>query len=447
VIEIAESQDAYLSAYEGIARARRDRTPSWLEGLRARGMARFSALGFPTTRHEEWRFTNVAPLAARRFVPPTDGVGRVGRDAVAAFTFPEAAWPQLVFVDGHYAAHLSREGRLPRGTIVASLASVFERDPSRVQAYLGRYAGIDDHAFRALNTALLDDGAFVEIPPGADVGDPIHLLFLSTGAEGPTMSHPRTVIVAGRGSRARLVESYAGSGDTEYFTNAVTEILVGANAQLEHCKLQRESRRAFHLASTGIRLERDARFTSQAVTLGGGLVRNEITAVLGAEGIDCTLNGVYLGDGDRLIDNHTAIDHASPNCTSHEVYKGILDGRARGVFNGKIFVRPDAQKTDAKQTNQVLLLSDEATIDTKPQLEIFADDVKCTHGATVGQLDEEALFYLRSRGIPREDARSLLIYAFASDIVSRIGLEPVRARIDAVLMAQLPASLAHEAAS
>jgi len=310
-------------------------------------------------------------------------------------------------------------------------------DPGLVDPYFTRCAAFDRHAFTALNTALTEDGAFVYIPTGAVVPDPIHVLYFSTSAT-PIVTHPRTIVVVGDNSQVKLVETYGGPAAETYFTNAVTEIVGGERSLVEHYRVQRESFSAHHVSSTHIYLEKAAVFSQQNIVLGGGLVRNDIGAVLDAEGIECTVNGLYLGHGRRLIDNHTAIVHAKPHCVSHEIYKGMLDDHSRGVFNGKIFVRPDAQKTDAKQTNQVLLLSDHATINTKPQLEIYADDVKCTHGATVGQLDEESLFYLRARGIGHEQARAMLIHAFASDIIDRVTIEPLREALESQLLEQLP---------
>ena len=253
------------------------------------------------------------------------------------------------------------------------------------------------------------------------------------------MAHPRLLVLAGENSQVRLVESYAGlGGDGRYLTNAVTEVVGGENSVIDHYKLLLDSFQAFHIAATHIRLARSANFSSHSVTLGGGIVRNDIGVVLDGEGINCTLNGLYLANDRRLVDNHTTIHHARPHCCSHELYKGILDGQAHAVFNGKIVVAIDAQKTDAKQTNKTLLLSEDAQINTKPELEIFADDVKCTHGATVGQLDEDALFYLRSRGLGFDQARNMLIHAFASDLLNRITVKPIRAKLEAVLLEQLP---------
>jgi Fe-S cluster assembly protein SufD len=296
----------------------------------------------------------------------------------------------------------------------------------------------------ALNTALFEDGALITLADNTVAELPIQVVFLSTVTPAPAMSTPRVLVVLGRNSQAKLIETFGGLGPACGFTNAVTHIVVGDGSVLEHCRLQRESESAFHVGHTGFHLGRSSRSSSHAFAFGGLIARHDAVAVLGDVGADCTLNGLYLGGGARLIDNHTEIDHATPHGTSHELYKGILGGRARGVFNGRIRVRPDAQKTDAKQTNKTLLLSDDAQINTTPQLEILANDVRCTHGATVGQLDQDALFYLRTRGIGMEDARRLLVTAFAADVTSRIGLEQVRAELDRLLADRLPGLLAEE---
>jgi len=319
------------------------------------------------------------------------------------------------------------------GVTIGSLAEALNTKTKVVDRYLTRNAKFADSAFTALNTAFLYDGAFLNIPPGTVIRDPIHLLFISTGGGSERVSHPRNLIVAGENSQVSIIESYVGMRQDVYFTNVVTEMSIDRGAIVEHDTLQDESVRAFHIGTMYVHQGGASRFTSNAVSIGGALVRNNVNVVLDAEGCECTLNGLSMVAGTQHVDNHTLIDHAKPGCVSHELYKSILDGKARGVFNGKIFVRRDAQKTDAKQTNKTLLLSDEATIDTKPQLEIFADDVKCTHGATVGQLDEEQIFYLRSRGIPVETARDILTYAFASDVVNRIHVEPLREQLDEIL--------------
>jgi len=426
--------NSYLRDFTGTDSGSDAPGPVWLRGLRAAAAERFAAIGFPTRRDEEWRFTNVAPIVETPFTLASEAQSRLTVEGLRPFTYEGMGGTQLVFVNGHFHADLSSPA-FPQGVVVSSLASAMAAYPDLVRSHLGRYAQFDTQTFVALNTAALEDGAFVHIKRGVVVDEPIHLLFVSTPSAGPTVSHPRTLIIAEENCQATIVESYSGAVDQVYFTNAVTEVVAAENSVLDHYKVQRESVKAYHVATMQLQLARSANFSSHSIALGGLLVRNDANAYLGGEGIECTLNGVYLGNDRQVIDNHTAIDHAMPRCNSHEVYKGILDGHSRGIFNGKIYVRQDAQKTDAKQTNQTLLLSPTAQIDTKPQLEIFADDVKCTHGATIGQLSDEALFYLRARGIPQDQARALLTYAFAGDIVSRIKVDAIRAQLDQVLLA------------
>jgi Fe-S cluster assembly protein SufD len=347
-------------------------------------------------------------------------------------------------VNGRLAPELSRTANLPEGVHVGSLAAAVTEQSDVVQRYFGQLADFGTRAFTALNTALASDGAYVYIPDGVILEQPLHVLFVTTGSptSGPIMSSARALIVAGDRSQSRIVETYVGPRETTYFTNAVTEMFAGENAVVDHYKVQQESFAAFHIASMHIHAARSAVVSSHSFSLGGKLVRNDVSALLDGEGAECTLNGLYLADGDRLIDNHTAIDHAKAHCPSHEIYKGILGGQARAVFNGKIIVRQDAQKTDAKQTNRALLLSDNAAINTKPQLEIFADDVKCTHGAAIGQLDEDAIFYLRARGLTYFEARDMLIHAFAGDILDRVKVEPLRVALEGELYAQLAKDLA-----
>src|SRR5579864_3460077 len=367
----------------------------WVQALREAAFQRFSELGFPTTHDEEWRFTNVAPIARTRF-----DVGQPERPATGV---PDLPFP-----------------------------------PDEAQPYLARHALYDQNAFVALNTAFLGGVTFVRVPRGAVVEKPIEITHRAgkVGDPGrgpsrlPHVKHPRTLIVVGADAHCTIVETYIGTG--AYFTNAVTEIVAGDGAVVDHYKVQQESPGAFHVATMQATLGRSANFSSLSISLGGALVRNDVNATL-SEGTEATLNGLYIVNGQQHIDNHTQIDHAKPHGTSHELYKGILDGRAAAVFNGRIIVRKDAQKTDSKQTNKNLVLSDEAVIDTKPELQIFADDVRCTHGATIGQLDAEALFYLQSRGIGKSQARSLLTYAFAQDIIDRVKVPALKDRLEAVL--------------
>jgi Fe-S cluster assembly protein SufD len=365
---------------------------SGLEEVRRRAAEIFETRGFPTTRDEEWRFTNVNPIAKNRF--------------------PLAAPSNSGF----------------------SLKAALERTPELVEAHLGRYAELDGNPFVALNTANFEDGAFLYVPDNTVVEKPIWIDYKATSER---TTHPRNLILVGANSQVQIVERYSGSG--RYLTNAVTEIVIGENSNVEHVKLEEESGEAFHVATIQAKQARNSNFKTHNICLGGMLVRNDVNAVL-STGSEGTVNGLYLLNGKQHVDNHTGIDHTEPYANSHELYKGILDGSSSAVFNGKIFVRKDAQKTDAKQTNKNLVLSENATINTKPELQILADDVRCTHGATVGQLDEEALFYLRTRGIGRTEARNLLIYAFARDVIERIGVAEVRSYLETALFEVLTQS-------
>ena len=432
--QLADKLQPWIAAIE----ARPQGGPRWLQELRDRGAARFAALGFPTTRDEEWRFTSVATIASTEFrLAPAK---RLDADGLNGFVYTDASH-RIVFVDGHFAPELSRTAGLPTGTRFGSLAAAVIEDGDTVARYLGQLAEFGSRAFSALNTAFMDDGAFVQIPDGAVLEAPLQILFVSTGGSS-TMSHPRLLLIAGDRSQSRVVETYVGAPDLGYFTNAVTEVVLGENAVVDHYKVQEESTQAFHVASMHVHAARSSTFSSHSFTLGSKLTRNDVFAVLDGEGAECTLNGLYLADGNRLVDNHTTIDHAKAHCPSHEIYKGILGGKARAIFNGKIIVRPDAQKTDAKQTNRALLLTDDAVINTKPQLEIFADDVKCTHGAAIGQLDDDALFYLQARGLTFFEARDLLIHAFAGEILDRVQIEPLKRALESELYAQLARDLA-----
>jgi Fe-S cluster assembly protein SufD len=433
--QVAEKPSAFASALE----RRPQGGARWLEDLRSRGAAKFAALGIPTSRDEEWRFTNVTPIGAIDFQPAGQISGTA--DRLNGFAYTDAP-VRLVVVNGRFDTTLSRVKGLPAGVHAGSLATALTDDADVVQRYFGQLADLNARSFTALNTAFVQDGAFVHVPEGVAVDAPIHVVFVSGGEGAHVMAHPRTLVVAGAGSQVTVIESYIGAAGETYFCNAVSEVFVGENAAVTHYKVQEESLEAFHVGALHAHTSRHARFSSHSFALGGRIVRNDASAILDGEGGDCTLNGLYLADRDRLVDNHTTIDHAKPHCGSHEVYKGILGGTSRAVFNGKIIVRQDAQKTDAKQTNRALLLTDGATINTKPQLEIFADDVKCTHGAAIGQLDDEAIFYLRARGMTYAEARDMLIHAFAAQVLDGITVEPLRAALEAELFEQLAKDLA-----
>lgn len=427
----AELQGRYLAEF---IRAMPGREIPWLARLRKEAFARFAEKGFPTTREEEWKYTSVAALEKISFAtaPPAEP------GEIAPFGFPGADCHQLVFINGRFAPALSRLLPLPAGVRIASLADVLEQYPERLEARLTRASGTENRPFAALNAAFVTDGGCIELAPGAVVEAPIHLLFLTASGGRAVMTHPRSLIVAGEGSRAMIVEHYAALDDGTYFTNAVTEVALGRNAQIEHLKLQEESFKAFHIAVIEAHQDAGSRYASHSVSLGALLARNDINTALDGEDANCELNGLYLADDRQHVDHHTRIDHTQPRGTSRELYKGILAGRARGVFSGKVMVHEGAQKTDARQTSRNLLLSRDAEVDTKPQLEIYADDVKCSHGATVGQLDEDMIFYLRSRGIDEAAAKGLLTHAFAAEVLNRISSEPIRHVLEARLLARLP---------
>jgi Fe-S cluster assembly protein SufD len=404
--------------------AERVSAPAWLVTLRAQGAERFAATGYPTSKDEDWRFTPVAPIARAQFAPSAPAT--VTAAALAPFIFGQAEWPRLVFVNGRFDASLSSVTALPAGMTVSSLAETLGAADPALERHLGRHVKVDVTPFVAQNTAEFADGAVVQVAPNADLGLPVHLVYVTApGTVGA--SHTRNLIVIGQSARAALIESYVTLGDADtYLTNVVSEVVVGANAWVEHVRIQRESEQSYHVGLTHVEQARDSHYRNFTFAMGGALSRHDLHVRLNAPNVEALMYGLYLGRNEQLVDNHTTIFHDHPDCRSWEVYKGVLDDRSHGVFNGKIFVTPEAQKTDAKQTNRALLLSDTAAIDTKPQLEIFADDVKCTHGATVGNLDTLMEFYFRSRGIPAEAARRHLVYAFCAEVIAEVAIEPVR---------------------
>ena len=431
----ATDHDRYLVEFETLEKDLAS-GPERLRQLRHQAIDRFATLGFPTLKMEEWRFTNVAPIARTEFNLAPERGGIVLGD-LAPYRYADSI--QLTVVNGHLVPEFSDLRCLPEGVIVCSMAESLASHAEKIDEYLGKYAGFENHAFVALNTALFRDGVFVYVPKGVVVERPINLVNIArpTGDQ-PVAMFPRNLFVASESSQVTLVEQFATVGEGPYLTSPVTEIVVEDNATVDHYKLQRESSDAFHMATFQIHLGRDGNFSSHSISWGGGLVRNDVNAVLDGEGSEATLNGLYMVEGNQLVDNHMRVDHAQAHCDSHELYKGILEGKSRAVFNGRIYVHEGAQKTDAKQTNRNLLISRDAVCNSNPQLEIFADDVKCTHGSTVGQLDDLAVFYLRSRGIGEEAARSLLTYAFAADIVERIKVQPVRQDLEEFLFRRLP---------
>jgi Fe-S cluster assembly protein SufD len=427
-------QDAFVAAFA----EREAGGPSWLREPRRSAIARFAERGLPTTRDEEWKYTNLAPLAAMPLDLAADGAGEAPTDdALVPFLIGPASWNRLVFVNGRYVAKLSTVRSLPAGGHVGSLAEALITHAEVVRPYLATGAGQSDDAFGALNAAFWADGAFVRVPAGTSVEEPIQLLFLATPREAPHAEHPRSLIVLEPGSRLVLVESHVALGASAYLTNAVTEVVLRPGADLDHHRIVLEGREAIHVGQTRVREERDSRFASCTVVFGGRLVRNDVSAVLDAEGAECRLSGLFVVGGEQHVDIHTVIDHVAPRATSRQLYKGVLDGTARGVFSGRVVVRPDANGTDAHQTNKNLLLSDGVEVDSKPQLEIFADDVKCSHGAADGQLAADAIFYLKSRGLDEASARTLLTYGFANEVLAQIRVGPIRSWCEDLLTGRL----------
>lgn len=412
--------------------------PRWLRELRQDAFALFCEMGFPTTKNEDWRFTNVSAISQGTFRLSPDAHQPITGDDLQPFHIPGTVC-RLVFVNGRFAPELSDLGSLPAAAKVGSLAAEIANNPRVVEPHLGRYINSGRDGFSALNTAFIEDGAFVFLPRRAIIEAPIHLLFISATDGTPAMAHPHTLILAEEKTQAGIVEDYVSLGNGAFFSNVVTELVAGENAVISHYLIEREDQQAYNVSTLRLQLARSANVSSHSVLLGGALVRNNVHPVLAGEGGECLINGLFIGNGRQHMDNYMLVEHASPHCSSRQFYNGILDGNSHGVFHGRIIVHKDAQKTDAKQTNRNLLLSDNAQIDTKPQLEIYADDVKCTHGATIGQIEENALFYMRSRGIDEASARRLLLFAFASESLQRMKSDTVRGYLEDVIRQWLPA--------
>jgi len=438
MVEVAERHTAWVEEFEPFLSGLTLGGPEGLAEKRREAIDRFATLGFPTRRDEEWKYTSVDKIATGDFTLAKryDAHGITDAD-LNRWCFDVGDAHRIVFVNGLFSPELSDVGKLPGGAGVDSLAASLASDET-IAAHLARHAAFDQRGFVALNTAFLTDGAFVHLAKGAALRKPVHLVYVATAGDRPVVCHPRNLFVAEEDSEGAIVETHVGPDGKVVFTNEVTEVVLGPNARLQHYKLNRTGDRALHVSMLQTYQERTSNFYSQNICLGGDLTRNDIDLYLDGEGIDSTIDGLYYISGTQHVDNHTRVDHAKPHCQSHELYKGILDGEATSCFSGKIFVHEKAQKTDAFQSNRNLLLSETALANTKPQLEIFADDVKCSHGATIGQLDRDALFYLRSRGIPERTAKSLLTYAFANDVIQRVKVEALREALDRHLSHHVP---------
>ena len=409
---------------------------AWLDARRAAALERANALSVPTTRDEEWRFTDLTPLTKLQVQPAAAAV-KVSTNDIAAHAVPEAAM-RLVFVDGVPAPELAQQGALPAGVTVIALSDALKSHAALVEPHLANLAA-EQELFTALNTAFLQHGVFIHLAKDAQLKAPIHLLFVAAG--NGVAAYPRCLIVAESGAEACVIEDYVALGEEAYLTNAVTEIAVAQNASLRHIKLQRESQKAFHISNCAVTLAKDARFQSHAVTLGARLSRNNLNISQQGEGVNVEIDGLALIGGRQTADTHTLVDHAKAHGICKQTHKTIVGGAGHAVFNGKVFVREGAQLTDSSQQSRNLLLSDKARVDTKPQLEIYADDVKCAHGAAVGQLDAEHLFYLKSRGLPEAQARNLLTYAFGAEIIDHIPVPSLVAALEKLVMARTEASL------
>ncbi|GJM24371.1 MAG: Fe-S cluster assembly protein SufD [Phycisphaerae bacterium] len=410
---------------------------SWFHPVRKAALANFVETGFPTTKHEDWRFTNIKGATSTDWAVASEDAKSIAKNALSPFCIGEVA-ATLVFVDGRFSAELSSTNELANGVKVARLADAMESDAKMLEPYLGQVLAQKGNVFALLNTAFVHDGVYVFAPKNAVQKTPIHVVYVSTANDRPTVSHPRTLIVAEENAQVTVVESFIGLDSAKSLTNSVTEIVSGDGANVFHHKIVQESSKAYHFGTIGAWLGRNSRSTSTNVCFDGLLTRNNVEAYLKGDGGCCTFNGLSMLRDEQLVDNHLRIEHVAPHCESWQYFKGIYDGASHGVFAGRIFVHDDAQKTDAKQTNQSLLLSDKALVDSKPQLEIFADDVKCTHGATIGQIDEEAVFYLRARGLSEKAARNLLVHAFANETLNEITVEPLHERLEAIVLDRLP---------
>jgi Fe-S cluster assembly protein SufD len=427
----------FLEQYRTHAHALPGAGQEWLARAREGALEHLAERGLPRPREEHWKYTRFTALEKQRFSVPADAPG-VTAERAAPWAIPGLECHRLVLVNGRLEPGLSDLGTLPGGARLLSLREALANDPELVANHLGRHTEVATHPLNALNTALFADGAVLHVPDGVTLERPVHLVFLAAPGEETLAAYPRVLVVLGRDARADVVETFGALDDGRYFTDVLTEAFLGENARLGHSKVQREGPGATHVATLQVEQGAHSVLHSYSVSLGAQLARCDINVRLAGPGARCTLNGLFLAGGRQHTDFHTRVDHLVPDCASEETYKGILDGHSRGVFNGRVIVHPDAQRTDARQENHNLLLSRDAEIDTKPQLEIHADDVKCSHGATVGQLDEAMVFYLRTRGIDEAAARAMLVYGFAREVVDRAPVGPLREALGRDLLEHLP---------
>lgn len=431
---MANTKEKYISEFKAFEASLNGQASTQLHGIRKQAIEKFEKLDFPTVKNEDWKYTNISAIHNFNFT--RDSKTQVTNEELKKHLIPSLDCYLFVLVNGNYSPELSDIKGLPEGVTVDSFRNVYKNNPELINKYFAKYAEIEN-GFVALNTAFANDGVVIHVPGNIVLDKPVMTLYLTGSEEVNVLSQPRTLVIAEANSKLNLVELFSSTADNETLTNSVSEVIVGENAHVEVYKIQNENLKAYHYNRTQSHLAKSSTFTIYNVTLGGILVRNDSNVVLDDENCTGNLFGLYLTDGEQHVDNHTLIDHAKPHCQSNELYKGVLDGKSRGVFNGKVFVRKDAQKTNAYQSNKAILLTNEATIDTKPQLEIFADDVKCSHGAAIGQLDYDAVFYLRSRGIGEELARTVLIRAFADDVFELIPNETLHGYLNNLVHTKL----------
>jgi Fe-S cluster assembly protein SufD len=425
----------YLNDFEQL---RDEVKADWFSEQRLSALGLFKETGFPSSRQENWKYTDVRPIAKKSFSNLNITTATITAEEISAVRFQDLDCYKLVFINGIYSKEHSHLDDLPENIVIENMADALAKDKDFLEKHLSHYANYKISPFTALNTAFIHHGTYINVPRNTIVKKPINILYLSKENAQPFATHPRNLVIMGEHSEATLIENYIGLNNENYFTNAVTEVSLSTASILEHYKIQQESLSAYHIGNLNVMQGKDSQFESHSISLGGSLVRNDIHSRLAAEGASIVMNGLYMTDGKQHVDNHTRVDHLKPDTHSTENYRGVLNGKSRAVFNGKVVVHPQAQKIEAHQSNANLLLSDDAEIDTKPELEIYADDVKCSHGATIGQLDQNMLFYLRSRAIDEETARSLLTYAFVNEVMRDINLAPIKNRLEHLIIGQLP---------
>ena len=422
----------YLTKFDEFEKSLNGEKSSEFHKVRKDAINKFAELTFPTQKDEEWKYTNISSMLKHNFSPAVVKT-KVSSETINKFLFDKMEHSLLIFVNGNYSPELSKLIDIPKGVVIGSLAETLKDNNPIVKKHLGKYAENENYFFTTLSSAFTKDGAFIYVPDGKVVENPIHIIFITKSGSEKILTQPRNLFIAGKNSQVTIIEHYVSDEGSIYFTNSVTEIIADENAIVDHIKLQEESNKAFHIARMEVDQERSSNFSSHLISHGAEISRNDFNAKFNDEGSECMLNGLFMIGDDQLFDAHTMIDHAKPHCNSHEHYKGILQDRSKGVFNGKVMVRRDAQKTNAFQQNNTILLSDDAVMNTKPQLEIFADDVKCSHGATIGKLNDEAKFYLKSRGIGEDAATAILIHAFASDVITSIKIPALRDYLEEII--------------